>query len=350
MQKVNSNIISDLFKVELVNLNFVQINGENVVINDDELLFNVAGMTPIKHFFKDINTKSENLFSIQKCIRVNDIDEIGDNTHLTSFSMLGFFGFDQLTLSQGIDILIKFLTKFFSYDELYVNIGKNDEFAFNLWSRHNIELRCVEDAENMWFSGTTGPCGIGTEVFCKYKDVELANIVCINSDLNHSLNISKREKYFIDMGSGLERLDMIINKLDSVFDIEEFQQLAIYLNISSKTPTERICLDHFRTIKLISREIQISNHKQGYILKKLARRFLINYTLNLNLNLTVLQKDDPTVQLLISENNKLVKVFKEADDYCNKLEKLDTESVKFLRETIGCPLEYIEKHFIHKML
>lgn len=345
MNKINSEYIQEKFKKKLYKENFKFFDGENIINSDSKLLFNIAGITQIKTLFDNSDTKNDNLFSIQKCIRVNDIEEIGDETHLTSFSMLGFFGFDKLTIEQGIDLLIDFFLIFFKKEELYININENDNLALTAWRKHNIEINLVKNKENMWFSGTEGPCGIGSEIFHKEKNVELANIVSINSDLkNHE--IKQRNNSFVDMGAGLERIEMIINKLNNVFEIDEFVKIAELLNITNQTKTERICLDHFRTIELMEKQIGISHKKQGYIFKKLIRRFLLNFPHKIN----NISKNIKFRNLLINENDKLTIVLKNAEKYCLKKTTLNIKDIKFLRETIGCPKEYIYKHFADKMI
>lgn len=332
--------ISDRFELCMRRHGFIKLDGCNIVSHRPELLFNIAGMSEIYPLFSNQNTKSPNLFSLQRCIRVNDIDEIGDSSHLTSFCMLGFFGFNLLTLEQAADILAEFVLEFFPKNSLYITANRNDLRGQKIWEKHGIDV--VLNDENMWFSGETGVCGIGTEIFFKDLDMELANLVSINGDMDSDGKISERSTTFVDMGAGLERLEMISKGLNSVFDIDEFRTIAEFLGIGNKSAADRIALDHFRTITYMSKQVRISNNKQGYILKKLVRRFLINYDVARLPNCEVRE-------LLLSEHSKLNDVIKAADEYVVKRSKLTADDVSYLQSTIGCPMDLILERFKSKI-
>jgi len=195
---------------------------------DDTTLFCPAGMQQFKSNFKDENYKGT-ISNIQSCLRLNDIDEIGDGTHLLYFNMIGFFSFREWTVPQTIDYWMEFLNKIGIVPD-YVTIHPDKPEWSEWYQKWNVKV--VIDEECVWSDGEIG--GYCTEFY--KNDIEIGNIV-------NPLGTC------IDVGFGLERLDMI---LDGV----------------GKTKDETL----IETInKMIESGFKPGNTKQDYILRKLLR-------------------------------------------------------------------------------
>lgn len=200
---------------------------------DVSTLFCPAGMQQFKSLFKDENHKGTTA-NIQSCIRMNDFEEIGDSTHLLYFNMIGLFSFRQMTIQEAVDFWMEFLKDELKLTIGYVTIhpdkaGVLDSW-FSLYSKHNVKV--VINDECKWTDGEIG--GYCTEFFI--DDVEIGNIV---NPLDNC----------IDVGFGLERLEMFVNK---------------------KTINKEQTLKE-TIMKIIDSGYKPSNLKQGYVLRKLLR-------------------------------------------------------------------------------
>lgn len=201
---------------------------------DDTTLFCPAGMQQFKERFKDTNY-SDTLANIQSVIRMNDFEEIGDSTHLLYFNMIGLFSFRQLSLQEVVDFWMEFLTKELNLTLSYVTIHSDRPEWIELYSKYNIQVKYSDDC--IWSDGEIG--GYCTEFFI--DDVEIGNIVNPLGDC-------------IDVGFGLERLEMFVNN-----------------KVISKEETLKDTV-----MKIIESGFKPSNLKQGYVLRKLLRELWIN--------------------------------------------------------------------------
>lgn len=204
-----------------------QIDG-GIKSYDDTTLFCPAGMQQFKSKFKDENYKGT-ISNIQSCLRLNDIDEIGDGTHLLYFNMIGFFSFREWSVPQTIDYWMEFLNRIGITPD-YVTIHPDKPEWSEWYQKWNVKV--VIDPECVWSDGEIG--GYCTEFY--KNDIEIGNIV-------NPLGTC------IDVGFGLERLDMI---LDGVGKTKE-QTLRETIN------------------KMIESGFKPGNTKQDYILRKLLR-------------------------------------------------------------------------------
>jgi alanyl-tRNA synthetase len=168
-----------------------QIN-DNVKPYDNTTLFCPAGMQQFKHFFKD-TTHQDTISNIQSCIRMNDIDEIGDGSHLLYFNMVGFFSFRDKTVKEVIDFWMEFLEKELGLKISYVTIhpDKIEEWE-KYYNGYDVEIK--NDEECKWSDGEIG--GYCTEFYI--DGIEIGNIV---NPLGNC----------IDVGFGLERLQYFVN-------------------------------------------------------------------------------------------------------------------------------------------
>ena len=196
---------------------------------DETTLFCPAGMQQFKSLFKDENYKGTQS-NIQSCIRLNDLDDIGDGTHLLYFDMLGFFSFREWTIKKTIDFWMEFLSRIGIYPD-YVTIHPDRKEWTDYYKEYDIEIRY--DNECIWSDGEIG--GYCTE-FYKGK-IEIGNIV-------NTLGSC------IDVGFGQQRLELIIN--------------------NEKSTEEKTLVDSI--LKIIESGYKPNHYKQGYILKKLFRK------------------------------------------------------------------------------
>ena len=204
---------------------------------DETTLFCPAGMQQFKALFKDKNHKGT-VANIQSCIRMNDFEEIGDATHLLYFNMIGLFSFRTMYLHEAIDFWMEFLTEELKLKVSYVTIHPDKSRRFDDWrllyAHHNVEVRLSNECE--WSDGEIG--GYCTEFFI--NDVEIGNIVNPVGDC-------------IDVGFGLERLEMFVN---------------------GKTITKEQTLKETAK-KIIYSGYKPSNLKQGYVLRKILRELFV---------------------------------------------------------------------------
>jgi len=208
------------------NINF-KIDG-NIKSYDETTLFCPAGMQQFKSFFKDENHKGT-ISNIQSCLRLNDIDEIGDGTHLLYFNMIGFFSFRDLSVPQAIDYWMGFLKRIGITPD-YITIHPDKPEWSKFYDKYGVEVRF--DEECIWSDGEIG--GYCTEFY--KDDIEIGNIV---NPLGNC----------IDVGFGLERIEMVLNN----------------------TPKSKEDTLKETVFKMIESGFAPGNNKQGYILKKLLR-------------------------------------------------------------------------------
>ncbi|MES2088117.1 MAG: alanine--tRNA ligase [Patescibacteria group bacterium] len=285
--------------------------------NDPSVLFNTAGMQPlVPYLLGKKHSKGTRLVNVQKCVRTQDIDEVGDNTHDTFFEMLGNWSLGDYFKEDAIKWSYELLTskeEGFGLDpkRLYVTVfGGNDDApkdmeSFEIWKKYIPENRIYfltwngKKEPNWWDAGADGPCGPDTEMFyditeegigdmtkeeylradSEQKVVEIWNDVFMEFVKKDGKVTGKLSAKNVDTGSGLERLVMAIQKRDNVFATDLFQPLMDKIDefTSTKDQTliksKRIVADHIRTsVFMIGDGVVPSNTEQGYILRRLLRR------------------------------------------------------------------------------
>jgi alanyl-tRNA synthetase len=285
--------------------------------NDPSVLFNTAGMQPLVPYLMGQShpTGFKRIVNSQKCVRTNDIDEVGDNTHLTFFEMLGNWSLGDYFKKDAINWSHEFLT---SKEEglgldiarLYVTVFEGDENAprddesYQIWKTifesygldADKRIFFMNAKSNWWSPGDNGPCGPDTEMFydvtgthttgltkeefLKFDEeqhiVEVWNNVFMEYEKKDGKVIGKLNAQNVDTGSGLERVSAIVQGKNNVFDTDLFTpifQKIDSLKIKSINKSERIIADHIRTTTfLIADGVTPSNTDQGYILRRLIRR------------------------------------------------------------------------------
>lgn len=351
--------------------------------NDPTVLFITAGMQQFKPYYlgdsdamKDFG--SLNTATVQKCMRTSDIDEVGDETHLTFFEMLGNFSFGGYGKREAISYAHEFITKDLGLEISYVTLFEGshgvpkDEESKEIWQSLGLTNIREEGIEDVFWgpTGSGGPCGPTTEIYCKNvagKDVEVWNIV-----FNQFYYPGSREKLLsgesgkelkplaqmgVDTGMGLERLSMISQKTPTIFETDLFNGFVVTLPDNLPEDKKRVLADHARSISfLISDGVRPGNKGSGYILRRLVRRILAQFDIEIVKNSInwVTEKykdvyrelDGVLIMEVINEewkqfNQTLELGMKELD----KLENVNPESAFKLYESFGLPFEIIHDEF-----
>ena len=289
-----------------------------IPVNDPSVLFTTAGMQPlVPYLLGEKHPEGTRLTDYQKCVRTNDIDEVGDNRHLTYFEMLGNWSLGDYFKEESIKMSFEFLTK-----ELNIPVEKlsvtcfagdedcpKDEVAEKAWKQAGIlegHIYFYGKDDNWWIAGEEGPCGPDTEMFydtgkpacgpdCQPscdcgKYVEIWNNVFMEyyKDKN---GYSKLKQKNVDTGLGLERMAMLLQGKETPYDTEIFlpimkklEEIAKVDNIESR----RIIAEHLRSsMMIISDGGRPSNIDRGYVLRRLIRR-MIRHLNKIQIDLTEL--------------------------------------------------------------
>ncbi len=299
-------------------INFFGEKGHKVIAsasllpnNDPSVLFTTAGMHPlIPYLIGEKHPLGKRLVDVQKCVRTGDIDEVGDDFHLTFFEMLGNWSLGDYFKKESIAMSFEFLTRSLGIpiQNLAVTVFEGeagiprDEEAANIWRAHGLsedQIFYYGREDNWWGpAGITGPCGPDTEIFydfgvpkcsdncgpaCKCgKYVEIWNNVFMEYNKNADGSYSLLSQRNVDTGMSLERLHTVINGLNSVYETEFFLPLINYVEeltgvskISENERSFRIICEHIRAATFIlgdPKGIVPSNTEQGYVLRRLIRR------------------------------------------------------------------------------
>lgn len=337
-------------------LNFFESRGHKVVPsaslvpeNDPSVLFTTAGMQPFKRYYLNpAEAPATKLASSQKCLRTGDIDEVGDDSHLSFFEMLGNFSFNDYFKKEAIELAWEFLIKELSIDKkrIYATYfsGENDIPADeeSLSILKNIEgLEEVKPqgfSDNFWSLGTEGSPG-GPTVEFYVDDIEIWNLV-FNEYVYRNGKYEKSEFKGVDTGMGLERLLAVINNFENVYRTDIFWPMIVKIkeicgeNYEDNIEAYRVVVDHIKaSVFAINDGVIPSNKDAGYIVRRLIRRAIIKgHQINIDDNFT---KD------IASEVFKIYDGFYQFDKekIINELEK---EEIKF-RATLERGLREFEK-------
>ena len=340
--------------------------------NDPSVLFNTAGMQPlIPYLMGQPHPYGTRLCDYQKCLRTNDLDNIGDSYHHTFFEMLGNWSLGDYFKKEAISWSFEFLTEVLNIpvERLAVTVfAGNDKIEFDqesydTWVSLGVKPERIAKTEtdNFWIAGETGPCGPDTEMFYFRSDeeipevfdpederwVEIWNDVFMQYFKDENGNITELPKKNVDTGMGLERIVSVLeetndNYMSSVWKdvIEKICEITS-LPYEGNEQSMRIIADHIRTSVFISADksgIKPSNTDQGYILRRLIRR-AIRHAKKLNLDINTNWEEQ--IALLIIE--KYAPYYEELTENKNVvLEVLKNEKIKFER-TLNKGLKEFEK-------
>ena len=292
---------------------FKRIEGYSIIPeNDPTVLFTTAGMHPlVPYLLGEPHPAGNKICDIQRCIRTTDIDEVGDDTHLTFFEMLGNWFLGECDKKKMIEYSFEFLTKYLKIpkEKLATTVfagdetAPKDEVAYNAWKKCGIkEVFYLNKKHNWWaLGGGVGPCGPDTEMFfdtgkpkCSEncspacdcgKYVEIWNDVFMQYVVEkEGEKVKQLKKPNIDTGMGLERTVVILNGLKSVYDCGILKEVIDFISSKAKVKylenenskrSYRIIADHLRSALFIlgdAHGVLPSNVGQGYILRRFIRR------------------------------------------------------------------------------
>jgi alanyl-tRNA synthetase len=375
-------------------------SGSLVPENDPTTLFTTAGMQPLVPFLLgDPHPDGNRLVDVQKCLRTDDIDEVGDTTHHTFFEMLGNWSLGDYFKQEAINYSFEFLTEHLHIpiDKLAVSIFAGDSDApfdqdsFDLWLSLGIpESRIAKlPKKNNWWgpASTTGPCGPDTEMFYWASDstapknfdpedstwVEIWNNVFMEYNKTPEGNYQLLQQKNVDTGMGLERVTAALNNESDNYQTDLFLPIINKLEqLTDKKydqrPQEfRVIADHIKaSIFLIKEGILPANKLQGYILRRLIRRScikinslkengfellleLINPTISIYSTTDYFDNNTTTIrQVLAEEISKFQTTLTRGLKEVAKISEIDGKIAFDLFQTYGFPLEITEELFLEK--
>ncbi len=366
--------------------------------NDPSVLFTTAGMHPlVPYLLGEKHPEGNRLTDYQKCLRTVDIDEVGDNRHLTFFEMLGNWSLGDYFKEEAVKMSFEFLTKELNIpiEKLSVTCFAGDEDAprdietAKYWEKAGLpkeKIYFFGKDNNWWIAGTEGPCGPDTEMFydtgkpaCSNhcdpscdcgKYVEIWNNVFMEYYKHADGTYTKLKQQNVDTGLGLERMTMLLQGKETPYDTElfkptmdELKKLAKNDNISSR----RIVAEHLRaSMMIIADGGRPSNIDRGYILRRIIRR-MTRHLNKLEIDLTKLEtlidlnienlknmypeleeKKEIIKQIILEEKDKFMKTLINGEREFNKIATKIKQSNKYtiegkdifnLYETYGFPPE-----------
>ena len=377
-------------------LNFFKEHGHTVIPsaplipeNDPSVLFTTAGMQPlVPYLLGEKHPLGTRLTDYQKCVRTNDIEEVGDNRHLTYFEMLGNWSLGDYFKEESIQMSFDFLTK-----ELQIPVEKlsvtvfagdedcsRDEVAAECWKKAGIldgHIYYYGKDDNWWIAGEEGPCGPDTEMFydtgkpacgpdCQPscdcgKYVEIWNNVFMEYFKDKDGNYSKLKQRNVDTGLGLERMTMLLQGKETPFDTEIFKPVMdklVELQKVDNIESRRIIAEHLRSsMMIISDGGRPSNVDRGYVLRRLIRR-MVRHMNKLQINLEEISTlIDINVENLkemypeLESNQKIIKnvIIEEKNKFVKTLAHGEKEFQKEMNKTKEAGKDKIAGNVVFKL-
>ncbi len=284
--------------------------------NDPTVLFTTAGMHPlVPYLLGEPHPGGKRLVNHQKCIRTGDIDEVGDNSHLTFFEMMGNWSLGDYFKEGAIKMSLEFLTDkkwlniplnklsvtIFGGDPDYPDLPRDEESA-KIWEENGMPKDRiafieggVKNSDNNWWgpAGQTGPCGSSTEMFYYVGEgdphgnvgenendwLEIWNDVLMQYNKTENGKFEPLSQTNVDTGLGLERVAAVLQGEKTVYDTELFQPIIEKISALTNVPysdnqnSYRIITDHLRAATFLAADgVKPSNVDQGYVMRRLMRR------------------------------------------------------------------------------
>ena len=303
-------------EIRNIYLDFFQEKGHTLVesaslvpINDPSLLFTNAGMVPFKDLLLGIEKRSyTRAVSSQRCIRAggkhNDLDNVGYTArHHTLFEMLGNFSFGDYFKEEAIFFAWELLTERYkiSPDKLWITVHEDDDESEEIWIKKvgvdPSRVSKLDDEENFWTMGDTGPCGPCSEIYYDHGDhlegepplpgnepgdrfIEIWNLVFTQFDRDKDGSMSPLPNPCVDTGMGLERIAAVLQNEQNNFDTDILKAIVaaagkLTKHEDLKNPSLRVIADHLRACAfLIADGVIPSNEGRGYVLRRIIRRAL----------------------------------------------------------------------------
>ncbi len=357
--------------------------------NDPSVLFNTAGMQPlVPYLLGQKHPEGTRLTDYQKCVRTNDIDEVGDNRHLTYFEMLGNWSLGDYFKEESIAMSFEFLTKELGIpvEKIFVTVFAGDEdcmrdeLAAECWKKAGIldgHIYYYGKDDNWWIAGEEGPCGPDTEMYydtgkepcgphCEPhcdcgKYVEIWNNVFMEYFKTKEGKYTKLQQRNVDTGLGLERMTMLLQGKETPFDTEIFKPIMDKLEKLQQIDSiesRRIIAEHLRSsMMIISDGGRPSNVDRGYVLRKLIRRMIrhmnkLQIDLNkveelVELNINTLKEMYPELE----KNKNIIKqtIMEEKDKFVKTLNNGEKEFTKAMNKTKQEGKDKIEGAVVFKL-
>ncbi|MDB9488866.1 alanine--tRNA ligase [Dolichospermum circinale CS-537/01] len=306
LQFLSGNDIRQLFLDFYTQRGHQPLPSASLVPEDPTVLLTIAGMLPFKPIFLGQRTPEfKRATTSQKCIRTNDIENVGrTKRHHTFFEMLGNFSFGDYFKAQAIAWGWEISTQVFGLppERLVVSVFEEDDEAFNIWKDKigvpEKRIKRMGADDNFWVSGPTGPCGPCSEIYYDFhpelgddhinleddtRFIEFYNLVFMQYNRDASGNLTPLQNQNIDTGMGLERMAQILQKVpnnyetDLIFPIIETAAKVAKIDYHQSDEKTKVSLkvigDHVRSVvHMIADEIRSSNVGRGYVLRRLIRR------------------------------------------------------------------------------
>ncbi len=338
--------------------------------NDPSVLFNTAGMQPlVPYLLGKPHPMGKRIVDVQKCVRTGDIDDVGDDTHLTFFEMLGNWSLGDYFKNESITWSWEFLTdaKWLALDPKMLSVtvfegdenAPRDEESAGIWQSLGVpqeRIAYLPAEDNWWAAGPTGPCGPDTEIFYwvgkgapkgnkgthSKEWMEIWNNVFMQYNRVDEKTLDKLPAPCVDTGMGLERTIVTLNGLKNVYETDAFADVlvAIRTRVGEESYSERsarIIADHLRAAThIIADGIVPKNVDQGYILRRLIRRAIREFY--------KMHHEEPVIaeiaKLFIAKFEDIYGSVKENKEKI--LDELSREETKF-RATLSKGLKELER-------
>ena len=351
----------------------------SLIPDDPSLLLTSAGMVQFKPYFlhvKEFDPAYIGSTTVQKCVRTNDIDIIGTTgRHLSFFEMLGNFSFGKYFKDEMCAWAYEFATEVLELpkEKLYFTVFENDDETIEIWKKLGVSedhiSRLGED-DNFWRAGPTGPCGPCSEIYfdqgpdfgCGSPDcapgcdcdrfLEFWNCVFTQYDGQEDGTLAPLPTKNIDTGMGLERLAVVCQDVDSLFDVDTVMNItnkvteitgASYGQSREKDVSLRVITDHIRSASfMICDGVLPSNEGRGYVLRRLLRRAARHGKL-LGVNRPFLYE---VVDTVVHENEGHYPELRERQAYITKV--IRTEEENFAKTIDGGMKIFTELLNAHK--
>lgn len=349
------------------------VPSSSLLPTDPSVLLTTAGVQQFKPYYTgDADPMHDfgsfNTASIQKSFRTTDIDEIGDETHLTLFEMMGNFSFGGYFKKEAIAYAHELITKEFGLKIDYVTVFKGDKDVpedmetQEIWKEIDPKIKIKKKGreDNFWGpTGNEGPCGPTTELFV--NGIEVWNLVFNEFYCHRDGKLEKLNTPGVDTGSGLERMAAVIGGKDNIFETDLLAPIVEKVKELAPGVDERIArifTDHLRSsCFLIADGVRPSNKEAGYILRRLIRR-VIAYEVQLDIHgdllaeipAVVVEKfhrvypnlnHGEIVEVLGLEKKKFKAALSRGLKELSGKQDLNTKDAFYLYETYGLPFELI---------
>lgn len=346
--------------------------------NDPSVLFTTAGMQPLAPFLLgEEHPEGKRLVNVQKCVRTNDIEEVGDATHLTFFEMLGNWSLGDYFKEEAIQWSYELLTskeKGFGLDpeRLFISVFEGDENApvdeeaREAWKKVGIKdsrIYLRPASENWWSPGDNGPCGPDSEMFYDVTEkglgdmtpeefeeadergdvVEIWNDVFMQYEKKNGEVIGELKNKNVDTGAGLERLAAVLQGKNSVFETDLFENALKTIkkyDPNIETRARNIMADHIRAVTfMIADGAEPSNTDRGYVVRRLIRRAYRMASKNI--------EEESASELILELSGSFIKsyqnIYPELVSNSERIEKVLSAEVEKFQKTLKEGLKKFEK-------